>query len=148
MILFYLRRRATTTQTTTNRDRKGHSILIVEDERIVAYDIRRSLERLGYHIAGIVSTGNAAIKAVHDVHPDVILMDISLTGELDGIQAAFAIGETANTPVIFVTGRSDAETMKLTSAKGNWGFVLKPVDFQELRYAIELVLSRAHMHPE
>jgi len=146
--LIYSYRRATTIQTTKHHDRKRHSILIVEDERIVAYDIRRSLEQLGYSIAGIVSTGNAAIKAAHDMHPDVVLMDISLTGEIDGIQAASVIGETANTPIIFVTGHSDTETMKLAGAKGNWGFVLKPVDFQELCYAIELAVSRARMHPE
>ena len=86
---------------------KMKQILIVEDEKIVALDIKGMLSRLGFDVLDIVSTGDKAIEMVANKKPDLILMDIMLKGEMDGINAAQQIIKHYNTPIIFLTAHSD-----------------------------------------
>src|ERR1700751_2190309 len=86
-------------------------ILIVEDEPIVAADLLASLEGLGYEVVGIADTGAKAVQAAERCSPDVVLMDIGLTGSMDGIAAAGEIGRQGNTAVVFVTGNTNDETL-------------------------------------
>jgi CheY-like chemotaxis protein len=88
-------------------------IMVVEDEGIVAMDIRNRLRRLGYEVAGIAPSGEVAIKkAAAETHPDLVLMDIMLKGDMDGIEANTAIQKLINVPVIYVTASSDEKLSK------------------------------------
>jgi len=91
-------------------------ILIVEDERIVAEDIRTKLEYVGYVVAGIASSGEEALKKTEKLQPDLVLMDIVLEGKMDGIEAAAQILSRFNIPVVYLTAYSDERTLKKAKA--------------------------------
>jgi CheY-like chemotaxis protein len=120
----------------------GARILIVEDELIIAEDLRRRLSAMGHSVVGIVSTGEAAVACTTELLPDLVLMDISLHGELDGVNAALAIQSQSSTAIVYVTGHGDSETMHRAKATVGFSFVLKPIDDKELRYVIEMALFR------
>ena len=86
-------------------------ILVVEDERITAEDIKDSLNNLGYEVSDLVSSGEEAVKKVEELQPDLILMDIRLEGEMDGIDAVEEIREKYDIPVIYLTAYSDNRTV-------------------------------------
>jgi len=88
------------------------SVLIVEDESIVALGLQDRLERLGYDVAGIVESGESAVARAVERRPDIILMDINLAGAMDGIAAADAIRSLTNIPIIYLTAFNDDETVK------------------------------------
>jgi signal transduction histidine kinase len=117
------------------------SILVVEDEHLVAFDLATRLRRMG-HEAHIVHTGEAALARVTQVHVDVVLMDIKLKGELDGITAAERLRRIADIPVIYVTAYADSETLARARATEPYGYVLKPFQDRELRAAIEMTLQK------
>jgi len=121
---------------------KGPSILIVEDENIVALDMRMRLEAMGYSVADVVDTGAQASARALALSPSLILMDIKLKGGLDGIDAARAIRETADIPVIFVTAFTDERTLDRVKLASPYGYVVKPFHERELRIAIELALYK------
>ena len=87
------------------------SILLVEDNVIVAFDIKQRLQQLGYQVLDIIASGEEAVEAVARQAPSLILMDIFLDGEMDGIEAAQAILRNAQIPIIFLTGHDDEETL-------------------------------------
>lgn len=120
-------------------------ILIVEDERIVAEEIRRMLEYLGYNVSSIASSGEDAIKEFEEKRPDLILMDIKLRGEMDGVEAAAKIRERADIPIIYITALSDKNTLERTKATVPFGYVHKPLEEKELYTAIEMALFRYKM---
>lgn len=122
--------------------RASPSILIVEDEVIVAEDVRRRLEELGYRVTGIVSRGDQALSQVRRTHPDLILMDIGLKGTVDGIEAAKAILQEEDIPIVFASAYSDDATLRRAKTIDPFGFVLKPFDERELRTAIEIGLYK------
>lgn len=126
------------------RDGEDHKkkILIVEDEGIVALDIKHSLERLGYSICGIASSGDAAIEKAKATRPNLVLVDVKLQGEMDGIETAAAIKWLYHTPVIFLTAHSDADILERAKAAEPSGFVLKPYDLKELHSTIEIGLHK------
>ena len=107
-------------------------ILIVEDEKIIAEDLRLTLSALGHNIIGIVATGESAIKIAGAFHPDIVLMDIMLDGEVDGVQAAEQIRVDYNIPVIFVTAYSDEKTRKKAEMTNPLGYISKPFEEREL----------------
>lgn len=119
-------------------------LLIVEDESIVAMDLADTLGQLQYHVVGIASSGEAAVKTATDERPDLILMDIRLRGEMNGIEAAMAIRANLDIPVIFLTAHGDPATLVRTAAAAPYGYLVKPVDHRELERAIEIALIRRH----
>ena len=117
-------------------------IVVVEDEAIVAMDIAATLRRIGYEVPAVVGNGPAAIDAAGRAAPDLVLMDIRLSGAMDGVTAACEIRERFNIPVVFLTAHADEATVERSSAAAPYGYVLKPFDEGELRRAVELALTR------
>ncbi len=115
-------------------------ILIVEDEKITGMTMRLTVQQLGYMPIGPLCSGEDAIMIACTLRPDVILMDIILKGPIDGIQAAEIIRSKYSCPVIFVTAHSDRTTLARTKNVEPFGWILKPVDEEELRQAIENAL--------
>lgn len=117
-------------------------ILIVEDERIVAKDIANTLRKLGYDVLPTASTGEDAVRVSKQEKPDLVLMDIYLRGELDGIEVAQAIKLEQHVPIVFLTGMSDVESLQRAVPVEPLGYIVKPYNDSELRCAIEVALSR------
>lgn len=117
-------------------------ILIVEDERIVAEDIRAKLEYVGYAVAWIASSGEESVKKAEILKPDLVLMDIVLEGKMDGIEAASQILSRFNIPVVYLTAYSDERTLKKAKVTEPFGFIIKPFEAQDLFTAIEMALYR------
>lgn len=117
------------------------TILLVEDESIEAMDIKRTLESFGYEVPYVASSGEDAIKKALEIVPDLILMDIVLKGETDGIQAASGIKEL-DIPVIYLTAHSEESTIEKAKLTEPYGYIIKPYDPIELKYAIELALYK------
>lgn len=117
-------------------------ILIVEDETIVALDMRCRLEGFGYRICGIAATGPMAIQLADEHRPDLILMDIKLKGEMDGIEASGNVRTIFKVPIIFVTAFTDDETLERVKAISSYGYIVKPYHERELKITIELALSK------
>jgi len=117
------------------------SIMIVEDEGVVSIDIRNILRRSGYDIAAVAFLGEEAVKKAEEAHPDLVLMDIGLRGEIDGIEAAKMIRKRCQIPVVFLTGFADENTLAKAREADPSGFIIKPIDEEELRKTIEEALS-------
>jgi signal transduction histidine kinase len=118
------------------------SILVVEDENVIAQDLHHSLTALGYRVTAIVGSGEAAVQSVADERPDLVLMDILLEGEMDGAAAAALLSEKDNVPVVFTTAVTDEETTSRVKETGPYGYLVKPVDRVLLRITIENALSK------
>jgi PAS domain S-box-containing protein len=118
------------------------SILIVEDEGVIALDIRATLGRLGYTVAAVAATGSEAITRVEELRPDLVLMDIHLRGEMDGVEAARAIRDRFGVPVIYLTAFADAATLQRARITEPFGYLLKPFEERELHIVIEMALQR------
>jgi CheY-like chemotaxis protein len=116
------------------------SILIVEDETIIAADIAQKLDRLGYTVAGTAIRGDQAVKLARARHPDLVLMDIRLPGSVDGIQAADIIRRECDLPVIYLTAHSDRPTLERAKVTEPFGCILKPFEERELQSHIEMAL--------
>ncbi|CAG0908505.1 unnamed protein product, partial [Darwinula stevensoni] len=125
------------------------SILIAEDEAIVAEDLAGKIKQMGYDVAGITATGEEAVElASHQQRPGLVLMDIRLAGAMDGIAAAQKIIRECNLPVLFLTAHSDPETVGLARQTGAQGYILKPFEARELHIQIELALFKHVMESE
>ncbi len=123
-------------------------IMIVEDEAIVAEAIKSSLKKMNYDIASIVRTGEMAIENAGRDRPDVILMDIRLKGEMDGIEAAEIIRSDFGIPVIFLTAYSDEGRLKRAKLTIPFGYIVKPFKDRDLKITIELALYAAKVDAE
>jgi len=129
-----------------NRMKEGKtSILIVEDETIVALDLENSLKILGYQVMGHATTGEEAIAKANATHPDLVLMDIILKGEMDGVQAADAIRAQLSIPIIFLTACADERTLQRAKVTEAFGYLLKPFEERELHGHIEIALYKHEM---
>lgn len=117
-------------------------ILLVEDEFISALVMQSDLEKTGYHITNTVATAADAVLSAKVDSPDLILMDIRLAGEMDGIEAATIIRETAEIPIIFITGYDDEATRERAAKANPAAFLVKPVAMQELRTTLDAVWNR------
>lgn len=120
-------------------------ILVVEDEVIVADDIQKSLNNLGYTVPAIASSGEAAIKKAGEYNPDLVLMDIVLHGGKDGIKAAEQIRSMYDIPVVYLTAYSDKNTLERAKITGPFGYIIKPFKEKELKIAIEIALLKYNM---
>jgi len=123
-------------------------ILIVEDEHIVAMGIKRMLKNLGYTVTGVASSGADAISKAESTFPDLVLMDIMLKGELDGIGAAKEIKERFNLPVVYLTAYSDSNILERAKKTGPFGYIVKPFDEKDLHSNIEIALHRLRREKE
>ncbi len=104
----------------------NENILIVEDEKIIALDLQRRLERFGYSVIGMASDGAEAISLARERSPDIILMDIMLAGSMDGIEAAKQIRAQLAIPVIFLTAYTDEKTLERAKEVEPFGYIIKP----------------------
>lgn len=121
---------------------KASRILIVEDERLVAEDLRDTLTQVGYSVAGIVASGERAIDKVAEAGPDLVLMDINLSGEMDGITAAEEIRSRHGTPVVYLTAFSNDRTLARARETDAFGFIVKPFQEKAVIAAIEMALGK------
>jgi len=125
---------------------KSPNILIVEDENIIAMDIRFMLENLGYKISGVVSSGEDSIKKAYKMLPDLILMDIKIKGNIDGVSAANQIYKSLRIPVVYLTAYLDNSTMDRVKKTMHFGFISKPFGEKELHNIIEETLAHNYKY--
>ena len=118
-------------------------ILIAEDTRIVALDIQSRLRDWGYAVPAVVSSAEDAIREAAETRPDLVLMDIKLKGEMDGIEAAAHIKAQFGIPVIYLTAYLDKDTLQRASDTEPLGYVTKPFEERELCTTIEMALTGA-----
>lgn len=116
-------------------------ILVVENEIIIAKDIQNILKTLGYDASVIVSSGEEAIKKTQEIKPDLVLMNIALKGEIDGIEAAAEIRNHFDIPVVYLTGCMDEERLKRAKKAGPFSYVIKPFKERELHSTIMRALK-------
>lgn len=117
-------------------------IFIVEDERIIAIDLQRRLERLGYQVCGVAADGDEALSGIRRTKPDLVLMDILLQGPSDGIEIALLVKEDPGVPVIFLSAYTDARTLERAKTAEPLGFILKPFKERELATLLEMALFK------
>ena len=118
------------------------NVLVVEDESIVSKDIQLSLKKLGYHVVGAASTGEQAVLLAQQHMPDIILMDIMLKGEMNGIEAADTIRKETNIPVIFLTAYADESTLAKAKVTQPYGYIIKPFKEIDIHTSIEMALYK------
>lgn len=117
-------------------------ILIVEDERLTAKHLTITLEKLGYEVTGVASTGGEAVEMAKQTGPDLVLMDVMLNGEMDGIEAAGRIQSWSRIPVVYLTAYSEASLVDRARLTEPFGYLLKPIREQELRVTLEMALYK------
>jgi hypothetical protein len=117
-------------------------ILIAEDEAITAAALKGELISLGYEVVGITDTAEDVVQTAGELLPDVVFMDITLKGVLDGITAAVAIRGRTGAPVVFLTAHADEKTMKRSVFAGPFEYILKPFTRKELQNAVEVSLKK------
>lgn len=118
------------------------NVLVVEDELIVSKDIQNTLTKLGYHVVGSAATGEKALSLVKSETPDIVLMDIMLKGDLNGIETAKNIKANFNIPVIFLTSYADEATLNKAKLAEPYGYIIKPFKEQDLQATIEMGLYK------
>jgi PAS domain S-box-containing protein len=118
------------------------TILVVEDEQIVALDISNALNALGYSVPTVASSGAEALARAEELRPGLVLMDVRIEGEMDGIATAAAIRERFDIPVVFLTAYADDDSLRRAKESSPFGYLLKPFNRRELRTAIEVGLYR------
>jgi len=118
------------------------TILIVEDEAIVAEDLSQKLSRMGYEVSGITALGEEAVVLARDRRPDLVLMDIRLRGRMGGIEAAEIIRRECGLPVVYLTGQADSATLQQAKVTDQFGHILKPFDDLEVETHIDTALSK------
>lgn len=132
---------------TSSSERSGGRgrVLVVEDMAVVAMDIASTLGQLGYEVVGTVATGEEAIQVAATARPDLVLMDINLAGQVDGIEAAHQIRDSFQIPVVFLTAYSDEDTLQRAKLSDPFGYVVKPINKRELQANIHLALYRSQI---
>ena len=124
------------------------NILVAEDETIIALDISNTLQRLGYNVIGVASTGAEIFQHLEQAVPDLIMMDIMLDGDMSGIEAANIISQKYSLPVVFLTALTDHETLHRAKKTNPFGYILKPYDEKSLHSAIEMALYKHKVEEE
>jgi PAS domain S-box-containing protein len=123
----------------------NEKILVVEDEFITGTDIQNNLKTMGYDVPVVVDTGEGAIKKAGELHPDLVLMDITLIGDMNGIEAAAQIRERYGIPVIFLTAHSDDTTITRALESEPFGYIVKPFEERNLKSTIKMALFKYSM---
>jgi two-component system response regulator LytT len=117
-------------------------VFVVEDESIVSKDIQNSLTKLGYEVVGSAATGESAIEGIQDSSPDIVLMDIMLKGEMNGIETAEIVRNDFTIPVIFLTAYADEDTLQKAKVTEPYGYILKPFKEIDLHTSIEMAIYK------
>ena len=120
-------------------------VLMIEDEAILAMDMRARLEELGHRVVAVLDRAELAPEGVLRYRPDAVLMDIHTPGSMDGVTAAEAIAKAGPVPIVFVTAYGDPETIMRATSTGPYAYLVKPVDDRELHATMEVVLVKATM---
>lgn len=123
-------------------------LLIVEDEVLIAFELEGRLQTLGYHILGIACSGKEALKLIEDDQPDLVLMDIVLKGEIDGISTAEAISHRWSIPIIYLTAYTDEATLLRAKETKPYGYLLKPYSEAELHANIKMALHKHELETQ
>jgi CheY-like chemotaxis protein len=123
-------------------------IVVVEDEKLVALAIEKSLKAMGYDVPLTTSTGEEVVRKVSELEPDLVLMDIRLKGGIDGVEAADRIRNSFHIPVIFLTAYSDAPTLERAKITEPFGYILKPFEEKSLQAAVEMTLYKSRMQSQ
>ena len=131
-----------------DRESPEKTILVVEDEGIIAMDISASLQSLGYKTPETINNGAEAIAVAEKTRPDLVLIDILLKGDIDGIEAAVAIKEKCNIPIVYLTANTDEQTFQRAKVSGPFGYLLKPFEERELHSTIETALYKHQTEQE
>ncbi|MDY7008917.1 MAG: EAL domain-containing protein [Cyanobacteriota bacterium] len=130
------------TQDSVNTPKPNTKILVIEDELIVAENIARNLKKLGYEVVGIVDSGEEAIQTATKKLPNLVLMDIMLQGDMDGIEAAGYIRSQLKIPVVYMTAYADDRTLGRAKLTEPYGYLVKPFKPQSLKTTIEIALQK------
>jgi len=117
-------------------------ILVVEDEAIVAKNIQMELSSMGYAVPAIAASGEEALRKAAETHPDLVLMDIALKGDMDGVETAERMHERFDVPVVYLTAYADERTLQRAKKTGAFGYLLKPYEERELQTTIEIALHK------
>lgn len=120
-------------------------VMVVEDEAIVALNLREQLGRLGYHVVAVTATGEHTLRLLDEARPDVVLMDINIQGDIDGIETAARIPDAHYVPVIYLTAYAEEATIQRAKATNPSGYLLKPFSERELHATIQMGLARGEM---
>ena len=120
----------------------SRKIMVVEDEIIIAMDIVEDLKSLGYQVTEVVTSGEKAIQKAAEIKPDLILMDIILKGNIDGITAASEIYNNLKIPIVYLTAHTDEKTLLRAKCTRPFGYIIKPFERRDLQTTIEMALTR------
>ena len=118
------------------------NLMLVEDERIVAFDLKRQLQGFGYNVSSVVASGEQAVSRIAVENPDLVLMDIHLEGAMDGIEAAIQIRTKHQIPVIFLTAFAEDDTLRRALDSRPFGYLIKPCEGRELHATIQMAMAR------
>lgn len=124
------------------------NVLVVEDESIVSKDIQHSLKKLGYNVVGAAATGDRALEIGRTEKPDIVLMDIMLKGDMNGIEAAEIMKSELGIPVIFLTAYADDSTLSKAKVTEPYGYIIKPFKEVDLHTTIEMALYKHNKNKE
>lgn len=122
----------------------GERIMIVEDEVVIAMELQRKIEKLGYSVTNVIGSGEEAVESAATAEPNLVLMDIKLAGEMDGIEAAKKIHDRYDIPIVYLTAHADEKTLQRAKLAQPFGYLVKPFSEAELRTTIEVSLYK-HM---
>lgn len=120
-------------------------ILIVDDERLIAAAVQEMLKFLGYSVVDVAVSADEALQKAASMRPDLVLMDIRLKGEMDGIEAAAAIRAEYGIPVVYLTAYADAAMRERAETTSPYGYIVKPFKVADIRAAIEGAFHRLNM---
>lgn len=126
----------------------SRKILIIEDEAIIAEEIKITLEGLGHKVVGIIMNGDKALSLIPSIEADLVLLDIQIRGNVSGIDLAHFIRKTHQIPFVFLTAFSDGDTLAKVKETLPYGYIVKPFDETDLKVAIELALYKFSMESE
>lgn len=118
-------------------------VLVVEDERIVALHLKQQLTKLGYAVVAVVASGDQALQFLRQMNPDVVLMDINIEGDIDGIQTAAMMSAEEFTPVVYLTAYSEEATLQRAAATNPYGYLLKPFSERELHATLQMAIANS-----
>ncbi|MDG5767410.1 response regulator [Balneolales bacterium ANBcel1] len=116
-------------------------IILVEDDFIIALLLEKQIQRMGYEVADKIDNAEIAVERIRTENPDLILMDIKLVGEMDGVDAMMKVREFSNIPVIYLTGNADENTRRRALETDPEGYLIKPVDMEVLKQTIREIMS-------